>query len=232
MKKLILFSLLGCSVFVFGQEDLAVNVPMDARNATGEITSYGTGAWLPGRSIDNSIEGSPYLFPKWDDAFEIFATESKGYKILNLNYNVATKTLESKVAKDSVFQFDKDKVSFVKHDSEKYKFYEVNNSNELYKIIYSSDKVVFLKGFDLAITKRRINPMADEILFKRKYDLKEKFVVNFNNSVFYEIELKKRPILKLMGDKSSQVQKFASQSKLSFKSEKDLFKIFQYYDSL
>ncbi len=232
MKKLILFCLLGCSVVVFGQEDVKANVPLDARNITGKWSGYGAGTWLPGKSIDNSIEGTPHLFSNWNGVFQIFVNENQSYKISNLNYNIVSKTLESQVEKDSVFQFDTSKINSIKRNSDKYKFFNINNSNELYQVIYSSQKVVFLKGFSVEITKENVNPMTQEVLSKRKYKIKERFMINFNNSSFIEIDMKKKQILKLMGDKASQVEKYASDSKLSFTSEKELFSIFRFYDNL
>jgi len=239
MKKLVLLCVLGCSMFVFGQNDAVpkesdakANVPLDARNAIGDMTLFGAGTWLPGRAIDNSIEGTPYLFSNWDGMYEIFANEKNGYRVVNLNYNVKTKTLESKIAKDSVFQFDSSKVDFIKHDNKKYKFYTVNFTNELFQVIYSSSKVVFLKGFYTELTKPRLNPMTQEMISKSKYLLKEKFVIRFGEGNFDEIDMKKKAILKGMGDKSTLVERFASDSKLSFNSEKDLYRIFQYYDTL
>lgn len=241
MKKFILFYVLACSAFAFGQidavptnNDAKANVTLGARNSMVGDMSYinGAGAWLPGRPIDNTIEGTPHLFSSWDGLFEIFVTENKGFRVLNLNYNISTKRLESKIDNDSVFQFDTAKISFINRKSEKYKFYDIKGSKELYKVIYSSDKVIFLKGYAIEITKGRINPMTQEVISKSKYLTKERFVANINNAGFVEVDMKKKPILKLMGDKSGQVEKFASDSKLSFNSEADLFKVFQYYDSL
>ena len=69
----------------------------------------------------------------------------------------------------------------------------------------------------------------------------KKQVAKFYTTTFYyikegnnfkNIKLKKKDILLLFNDKSKVVNNFAKENKLSFKSEKDLNKIFSYYESL
>jgi hypothetical protein len=226
MKKIILSYLFISSTIIFGQG-------MHNSNRTGFLNPMQyDGLYLPISQSDQSNEGNIYLFPKWEGRYEVYVTEKKGYSLSNLNYNVKTNILESKISKDSVFQFDIDKINFIKHDSKKYKLYKIRETNELFQEIYLSDNVLFLKGFNVVLKKGTINPLTLEYIQKDKYSINEKFYLKLNNKNFIELSLNKKDILKLMEDKSSRVEKYASDFKLSFKSEIDLFKIFQYYDTL
>ena len=64
------------------------------------------GMWLPASVEDKSISGSPYLFNSWEGLFSVINMKGNRFDLLNLNYNISTKKLESKVSKDSVFQYD------------------------------------------------------------------------------------------------------------------------------
>lgn len=206
------------------------------------ITAFGQNTGMLGTdgvsvnygSLKNNkiIDGTPYLFADSKSDSFIFADEKVNYNIKNLDYNLLSKTLESKSSKDSLFVFDLDKVYSIKKDNKNYKFYKINNKNDLYELIYNSDKIIFLKGFVLSVKSAKTNALTKEIEENEKYVIKEKYFINLNNTNFTEIDLKKKAILKAMGDKSTLVDKYASDSKLSFTEEKGLGKIFQYYDSL
>lgn len=227
MRKFILLCLLGFSGVLFGQNlgtDRGVGLQGFAVNGNGTM-------WLKGATIDNTIEGSTYLFPGWEGLYQMFIDDKQYYSIKNLNYNINSKSLESKFSQDSVFQFDIKKINFIKRGEEKYKYYTVNSSPELCQEFYASSKIIFIKNFKLDLINGVLNPLTQEKT-KSKYVKKEKFFCKTSDKEFTEIDLKKKPILKLLGDKSKLVEKYASGSKLSFSTEKDLCKIFQYYDSL
>ena len=109
---------------------------------------------------------------------------------------------------------------------------EVRLDESKSKFTVFSDKVTLLKGFDAVLKKGSINPLTLEYIHKDKYSIDENYYLKLNNTNFIEIDLNKKSFLQLMGDKASSVEKYASDFKLSFKSETDLLKIFQYYDTL
>lgn len=49
---------------------------------------------------------------------------------------------------------------------------------------------------------------------------------------FQEIKLNKKSIIDSMKDKQKEINEFLNQSKVDFKSDKDLFILFNYYNSL
>lgn len=225
MKKIFSICLFISSTCFFGQNQKEESF----RNSTGDFKT--SGSWLPATKIDNSIEGSPYLFDGCDGFFKIFIDEKKYYPTGNLNYNISSKVLESKISKDSIFQYDLKAISFVKRGEEKYVFCTIDKKVDFCLEIYSSSKIVFVKDFKLALINGTLNPLTQEMR-KSRYEKRQEYFCKVANNEFVEVDLKKKPILKLLGEKSKLVEKYASDSKLSFSSEKDLVKIFKYYDSL
>lgn len=226
MKKICVFYLLLCSAVIFGQQSHGAG----GTYFVGQM-QY-DGVYLPKNEADLSIEGSTYLFPNWDGKYEVYVSENKGYSISNLNYNVKTNSLESKVSKDSVFQFDIKNINFIKHESIKYKLYKIRTSSELFQEIYVSNTVSFVKGFNVIFKKGSINPMTQVVLQKDEYSVKEKFYLKLNNENFVELKLNKKTVLNLLGDKAFAIEKYTSDLNLSFKSETDMVNILQKYDSL
>lgn len=227
MKNYLLVYLLVTSSIIFAQG------MHDAQRSGFTNPMQYEGLYLTPGQLDELNGGtSLYLFSSWEGKFEIYVSDKKGYSISNLNYNLKTNTLESKISKDSVFQFDINKVKFIRQGSKKYKLYKIHTENELFQEIYFSNKVTLLKGFDAVLKKGSINPLTLEYIHKDKYSVDENYYLKLNNTNFIEIDLNKKSFLQLMGNKASSVEKYASDFKLSFKSETDLLKIFQYYDTL
>lgn len=216
MKKLVLFYFLISSAFIFGQ-----------KGGRGFEAIY-----VPTSTLERTYEGTIYLFPNWEDKYEIYDADNKGFSLTNLNYNVLTKMIESKFTKDSIFRFEAKKVNFINYASKRYRFYNIRETRELFQELYISDNVKFLKGFNATYKEGYLNPLTQAYIQKEKCYIIEKYFLKLNNKNFIELKLNKHSVLKQLVDKASQIKKYASISKLSFKSERDLFKIFQYYDTL
>jgi hypothetical protein len=205
--------------------------------ATNDLSLYlnpmqSDGLYVPSKKAGKPIDQSQYLFSQWDENSQIFFSESKVFAIKNLNYNIDSKKLESIIGKDSIFQYNVNRIDFIKRNDKKYKFYNYNDSNQLYQELYVSKNVVFLKGYKLILKEAFINPLTNAVISEAKSVIVEKYFCKVSDKDFAQLDLKKKAILKLMGDKSSQVDKFVSESKLNYSSENDLIKIFNYYDTL
>lgn len=225
MKNFLFWFLFFCSANVVGQG-------RDQAKTYMNTTLQFEGIYLTGSDLSSSTGGSVYLFPKWEGKYEVYMSGENGYSFPNLNYNVKSKLLESKIAKDSVYQFDVEKVSLIKHDRKKYRVCKIHETKELFQEIYVSKNILFLKGFNVVLGEGTINPLTLEYIHQEGYHIKEKFYLKFNDEKFIELKLNKRSVLSQFSDKAPQIKKYASASKLSFNSERDLFKIFLYYDTL
>ncbi len=222
MKKLLSFYLFLFSMIALGQ----------SRGGGGEGVWLSTLERLKPAVENTTIEGSKYLFPNWEGNYQLFVSENKAYLFKNLNYNIYTKKLESKFEKDSVYQFDAEKLKFFTHDSKKYKFYSFNNDMELFEELYFSNKIIFFKGYRISYIVGVINPMTNEVISNARYEKVEKYFYKVPEKELIQIELKKKTILNLFGDQSKLIENYVSENKLNYKNEADVIKIMTYYNSI
>jgi hypothetical protein len=190
------------------------------------------GLYVTKNKSGKAIDQSQYLFLEWNENCQIFFSENKVFAIRNLNYNINSKKLESLIGKDSIFQFNENRIDYIKRDNKKFKFYNFNDSNQLYQELYVSENIIFLKGYKLIFKEAFINPMTNAVISEAKSEVIEKYFCKISDSDYISLDLKKKTILKIMGDKSTQIEKFVSDSKLTYSLENDLIKIFKYYDTL
>lgn len=205
-----------------------------AGNELTQLSSPGrgrSGVWTKEGMLDKKIEGSAYLFLNWDGLFKVFVNDKEYYTIHNLNYNLTTDSLESKVSNDSVFQFDKEKIHSIKTLNKTYKFYSFSGSNKLYEQMFINNNFELIKKTDVNIIEGTLNPLT-QVMSDSKITRKEKYYIKKTKGNFFEIELKKKQILKFLEDKEDMVSKFVSEKKLDFSNEKDLMTIFKYYSTL
>lgn len=183
-------------------------------------------------STNNKVDGTPYLFDKWDIAGEIFSIDNKIFKIKGLNYNAYADYFLTKTTPDSVFVFKASYIEKAIINNKVFKKYlnQNNGSINFYEVIAEIDDFELLKrsqkvirtGITNGLTREKEN---DYLILKESYFL-------FKEGILTEFALKKKNILKLFGDKSQKVNKFISNNKLSIKEDEDLRKIFEYYDSI
>ena len=181
------------------------------------------GMWLPASVEDKSISGSPYLFNSWEGLFSVINMKGNRFDLLNLNYNISTKKLESKVSKDSVFQYDLKDIDKVKYLSKVYKVY----NEELFLQLFTSDSFEFLKSFQVVIQEPVSNPLTQSSLTPRRYVYKNEYKI-FRNGVVTDFKLNKKSLLNLFPDKIDLIKNYANSNKLSFSEENDVVKIFNY----
>lgn len=107
-------------------------------NMTGNL--YKNGMWLPAKKLNKEIEGTTYLFKNWDGLYQLNYSNNKHLKLVNLNYNITTKTIESKISNDSVFQFQMNDIVSLKMVMIYTRYLMVNCLNKYLlgrKIVYS-----------------------------------------------------------------------------------------------
>ncbi|WP_340074431.1 hypothetical protein [Leptobacterium sp. I13] len=176
-------------------------------------------------------EGDVYLFSKWEDA-ELYSKTGKKYKILGINYNVKNDRFEIKVAKDSVFVIAPNYIDYVDVNDVLYKKYDksVNNLEGYYEIVYKGNKLSLLKKHNVRLVKGKMNPL-NGIVDPDKYYLYYDYYIQKVDQV-KEIILKEKTINKFLGNKIELINKYVKSNNLSYKKEKDIIRILEYYDSL
>jgi hypothetical protein len=196
---------------------------------TGSMRS--SGLWMPSASIDNSIKGTVYLFPDFKGQYKVIAKDGNSFDLLNLNYNLKTKTLETFVSKDSVFQYELGKIGYVLTNNTKYKVNSDGNFKGLSLEVYNSEKIQFLKYFYIITEKAVINPMTNVIISEAKYTHVFNYFLYLNGKEV-KIKLNKNDVLNALIDKKNAVKEYVKLNKLEYSSEQDICKILKYYESI
>ena len=175
------------------------------------------------------IEGNIYVFENWTNR-GILKIGKNEFKLSNINFNMRTNKIESRVGKDSVYIFDLTNVDHIFINNRKFKNYYFSNQNEILEVIYDGDDFKMLKDYKVDIKRGEVDPLM----------IKKKVAKFYTNAFYYikkgndfkKIKLKKKDILLLFDNKSNLVSNFVKENKLSYKKEKDINKIFIFYDSL
>ena len=177
------------------------------------------------------IVGNIYVFEDWNTKSKLVLND-KVYKLKKINLNILTDKFEAKVGKDSMFAFNSSNIDYIIINNRKFKsFNDVKKGGDRnFELIYDGDELKLLKGYEVGV---RYND-PDPLMIKKNVDN------YFTTKTYYikrgedikQIKLKKKNILNVFGSKASVVDKFVKEKKLSYKKEKDLNKIFIYYDSL
>lgn len=184
--------------------------------------------------VDNkgvSSEGSSYLFRNWFDQYILIFKNGDSRKISNLNYNLITKTLESSVSKDSVFQYDLDYIDYVIQSNNKYKVINDDKLNGLFLEVFNGINIKLFKETKVIINEREFNPLIQEKFEKAKYIQRDSYYFLVNGK-YEKNKLEKKILLKYLNDKENLIKEFVSKNKLSYTSEEGVKKILNYYSLL
>jgi hypothetical protein len=205
------------------------NLNVSRYTGTGDMRT--SGFWMPGAPIENSIKGTVYLFPDFKGQYKVISKNGNSFNLLNLNYNLKTKTLETFVSKDSVFQYELGQIGYVLTNNNKYKVNSDGNLKGLSLEIYNSDKVQFFKYFHVISEKAVINPMTNVIISEAEYTQVFTYFL-YQNGKEVKIKLNKNDVLNALIDKKNAVKEYVKSNKLVYSSEMDICKILKYYESI
>ena len=197
----------------------------DFQNMIGRSSK--AGMWIPSAKPDTTIEGSVYLFPIWEQLFKIELTNKMNIKLYNLNYNIQQKTLESKISKDSVYQFNIKNFDKIKLINSSYKV--INGS--LFQEIYIGEKIKCYKDFDVSIKSGVFNPLTQTMTTLAKY-VKNVHYFYILNEEMIEFKPNKKNILKVLTNKKVEIESEIKKKKYDLENDNDLKLLFQFYESL
>ncbi len=236
MKKIVLVAFLFSSSLIFSQPQ-TVGSPTSSTSYASILLISGNGDGDSSGSIGmfiskpNDIEGDVYAFPNWENIGVIMADKRK-FSLPNINLNIKTNNFESKFSKDSVFVFDIANIDHVLINNKKFESftYLKNGSNRILEIIYDGDDYKMLKGYEVHLKKGKQDPLGIRKAVD-KYVTTNTYYLKMGNDI-NKIRLQKKIILPLFKNKVNSVNSFVKKNNLSYKNEKDLVKMFKYYDTL
>lgn len=190
-----------------------------------------SGLWIPNSTKNIAIKGSVYLFPSFTGQYNVQTKNGESRQLFNLNFNLKTRTLESLISKDSVFQYDLGQFDYIINSNNKYKVRNVGEFQGLSLEIYSSEKIQLYKEIAIAVEQGVLNPMTQTMISEDKYVQVFSYYF-YSNGKVVKIKLNKSDILKQLSDKKDIIKKYASENDFSFSNENDVAKILKHYDAL
>jgi len=179
----------------------------------------------------NEIKGSIYIFEKWTNQGSIYV-DKKRYRLGNVNFNTWTNTIESQVGKDSIYVFDLSNVNYATINKRTFKsfYFSKKNKNQIFELMYNGDDFQILIDYEIEIKRGEVDPLMVKRRISKYFTTKIyyfKHGININRIV-----LKKKNVLPLFKEKAEIINKYVKDNKLSYKKDKDLKMIFNYYGSL
>jgi|TARA_B110000196_G_scaffold246678_1_gene215580 hypothetical protein len=243
MKKIkitLLVTLLFTS-FVYSQSSTSTNVSDNNTQTLLSITggpngssgsrSYGT----PMRFVNppRTVDGSIYLFEDWKNYPVIIKSkDNKTFTLNNVNFNLRTNRLVTKISQDSIFVLNMKQIDNINILGKVFKKIDSEIGSRVFEVIYESDKVSILNFHSVKLVEGSVNPMLsrknDKLIHKEVYYL-------LNDSGITEFRLKKKFILESFANNEAEKKsllKYYSQNKLSFKNLNDLKNVLNNIDNI
>jgi|TARA_B110000037_G_C16950104_1_gene436448 hypothetical protein len=243
MKKIkitLLVTLLFTS-FVYSQSSTSTNVSDNNTQTLLSITggpngssgsrSYGT----PMRFVNppRTVDGSIYLFEDWKNYPVIIKSkDNKTFTLNNVNFNLRTNRLVTKISQDSIFVLNMKQIDNINILGKVFKKIDSEIGSRVFEVIYESDKVSILNFHSVKLVEGSVNPMLsrknDKLIHKEVYYL-------LNDSGITEFRLKKKFILESFANNEAEKKsllKYYSKNKLSFKNLNDLKNVLNNIDNI
>jgi hypothetical protein len=119
-----------------------------------------------------SVEGTTYLFDKWENNGILITKKGKRFSLKNINLNLKRNVFESKYNEEKIFTFNYNNINKFIVNDKIYKNYYHNDDVKIYEIVYESSEFQLLKGFKINLIEASPNPMLNRSIdrFVKKED--------------------------------------------------------------
>ena len=231
MKKLKIIIVLFLTISVVGySQSTDTNVSDNNARAllsiTGGSNGSGNGSYgTPMRFVNppRTIDGSIYLFDTWKNyPVVVNSKDNKTFKLDNVNFNLRTNRLVTKISQDSIFVLDMKSIENVNILGKVFKKVDSEIGSRIFEVIYESEKVSLLNFHSVKLVEGSVNPMlsrkTDKLVHKEVYYL-------LNDEGITELRLKKKSILNAFASNDSEKNSLLNYflgNKLSFKKIDDV----------
>ena len=131
------------------------------------------------------VDGSIYLFESWKNyPVTVISKDNKSYTLNNVNFNLRTNRLVTKLSKDSVFVFDMTKIDNINIQNKTFKKIPTQIGERIFEVIYESEDMSVLNFHSVKLVEGSVNPMigrkTDKLMHRETfYVLKGATVVEF-----------------------------------------------------
>lgn len=187
---------------------------------------------LDSHALAEKYDGSPFLNKEWKPGI-VTLLSGESYEF-PMRYLIYGDLILIKNDKDSVNMLNlSNQIQNIKMDGQTFIYvnYPWNNKmkNGLMEVLYEK-KSKLLKLYTCRIEKGAETSGYQE-KEKDKFLIKETLYYQLNDGSLMPLPRPKKELYQIFGNESSKMEKFVKEQKLKIKEEKDLAKIFTYYDS-
>ena len=219
MKRLFLFIAAIFISYILPAQDMVLMDPVSARPFNSEKYS--------------EVKGSPFLFDKWMGG--IVTTSAGKYKVTGVKLDAYENTLFLN-KKDEAFEFNDEVVSFVLMpdvaDSSSYLYFKKGFTGSglerrQFAQVLTEGNVSLIKSVIKMVSENNEINHGVVKSFKtitRYYVIKDNVVTLLKNN--------NKDVIALLSNQEEKIKAFIAQNKLAAKNDRDLVRIFTYYNSL
>lgn len=163
-----------------------------------------------------------YMFPRWSNNGVLYVGREV-YGIGNINFNITTNAIDSRIAKDKLFMFNSSDVDSISINNHLFK----KVGNLFYEVLFEKENSMFLKKYDIKYEAGHegrmggvTGPSQTSVIFR--------YVVVDPERKMNRVELNKKSILEVFQNKKEVLESYAKKKNLSFRKEEDIVKMLEY----
>jgi len=179
------------------------------------------------------VEGTTYLFDNWEQNAIVHKILDDKFLVRRVNLNLNKMSFDAKITEsEDVLSFSFDGIDKIEINKKVYKNMLYNNSNRIFELLYDSNKIKFMKGFEVKLIKASKDPMVNRPF--DKYVKVESYYLMIQD-IITKIKLKKKIIyntLDLNKKEISNLDTFIKSSSISTRNEQDIIKLLTYLNSI
>ncbi len=178
---------------------------------------------------DIKAKGSPYFEEDFKEV-DIYI-DNKFYKKSMAKFNSLKDNIEIYAGNQSFSLSKRENIEVIFPDY-RYKVIDHNGKKEYYLVFNEFEKTSLLLKPKKNFREGKEPTSSYEKYIPAQYLEDYKYYLKHKNGQLEQIKLKKKEILAVLKDHKTEIEKYASINKLSFKKEADLVKIINYYNTL
>jgi hypothetical protein len=205
-------------------------------NTTGRLLYTRAGSYY-------GVMGTPYLNDKWTPAV-ITALDGKKHENTPVLYNAHYDLIEAVVGKDTLILnsrlitsvempvTDANGVRYVKLKNGFTSTSEKIEATNFFEIVYEGSSFTLMRKHYKHLKPSDFNAAYNTGSKFDEFQLQNTTYIRTSNGDIQKIRTNRRDIMRLMGEKSKQVDDFIKKEKLKFEDDADLVRIFAYYETI
>ncbi len=205
-------------------------------NTTGRLLYTRAGSYY-------GVMGTPYLNDKWTPAI-ITALDGKKHENTPVLYNAHYDLVEAVVGKDTLILnsrlitsvempvTDANGVRYVKLKNGFTSASEKIESTNFFEMVYEGSEFTLMRKHYKHLKPSDFNPAYNTGSKFDEFQMQTTTYVKTADGQIQKVKTNRRDILRLMGDKSKQVEDYVKKEKLKYEADADLVRIFAYYETL